>query len=116
MNRPFCHLCSLNHAAVNCIVKGKTYYRKICESCIRKGKKIKPAPPTWYKSGYRKKHVCERCGFRAKYPQKQMAVFHLDGNLKNVTLPNLKSICLNCCVEIELSNTTWKPATITPDF
>lgn len=116
MNRPFCQLCSINQVAINCIVKEKRYYRKICESCIRKGKKIKPVPPQWYKSGYRKKSICERCGFRAKFPEKQMAVFHLDGNLKNITMTNLKSICLNCCIEIEHSNTTWKPATLTPDF
>lgn len=116
MNRPFCQLCGLNQAAVNCKVKNKTYYRKICDSCIRKGKKLKPLPPIWYKSGYRKKHICDRCGFRAKFTEKQMTVYHLDGNLKNVLLTNLKTICLNCSVELSYSNTAWRQASITPDF
>ena len=117
MNRPICPVCTQRPVAVNYIKDGITHYRKICDSCIRQGKKLKPIPPGWIKSGYRKKDRCEVCGFKAKYPVKQLRVFYLDGNLKNNNHMNLKTVCLNC--QIELSNNPkihWKPSDLTPDF
>jgi hypothetical protein len=88
----------------------------MCDSCIRKGKKLKPVPPAWFRSGYRKKIVCEKCGYRAKFPEKQMTVFHLDGNLRNTDSINLKTVCLNCRVEVSASKLPWRESTIIPDF
>ena len=115
MKRPLCQSCNLNPAAVNYHSNGKTRYRRQCDSCLRKGKKIKLVP-AWYKAGYRKKNVCDKCGFRARYLDKQMSVFHLDGNLKNIGEFNLKTVCLNCRVEIHQSGSVWRESPITPDF
>jgi hypothetical protein len=102
--------------AINCHRNDKVYYRKVCDVCARAGKKLKPTPPAWYKSGYRKKPVCEKCGFRSKYTERQMSVFYVDGNMKNNTAPNLKSVCLNCRVELAQSRSGWREAPLTPDF
>jgi len=116
MQRPLCVVCNSNPAAINYIKEGQHHYRKLCDSCIRKGKKLKPIPPNWFKSGYRKKSVCEKCGYRGKYPEKQMTVFHIDGNLKNTSTPNLRTLCLNCRVEVAASRLPWKESPLTPDF
>ena len=116
MQRPLCAVCNHTPAAINYIKEGHHHYRKLCDSCIRKGKKLKPIPPNWFKSGYRKKSVCEKCGYRGKYPEKQMTVFHIDGNLKNISTQNLKTLCLNCRVEIAASRLPWRESPLTPDF
>ena len=97
--RPICLTCNQNPVAVNYRTGDKIRYRKLCNACIKKGKKVK-AVPAWFRAGYRKKSHCERCGFKAKYLDKQMSVYHLDGNLRNVATINLKTVCLNCRVEI----------------
>lgn len=116
MLRPICPICNQNEVAINYRSNGQTRYRKICSACDRKGKRLKPVPPLWYKSGYRKKAVCDKCGYHAKYPAKQMSVFHVDGNLRNTNAFNLKSVCLNCRVEILEGKLPWKEAPLTPDF
>ena len=113
--RPICNACNQNSAAINYISNGKTRYRKLCNICIKKGRKIKAVPP-WYKAGYRKKLICEHCGFRAKFVEKQMTVFHIDGNLKNTNSHNLKTVCLNCRVEFANSKLSWRESPIIPDF
>lgn len=115
-NRPLCPTCSHNPVAVNCRNGIKTYYRKQCDACIRKGKKIKPPAPGWFKLGYRKKPQCERCGFKAVLPNAQLNVFHVDGNLKNNDRTNLKTICLNCTQEVYKSKLPWKSSPVVPDF
>lgn len=114
--RPICPLCNQNPVAINYTSNGNTRYRKICNSCARKGKKIKPVVPAWFRAGYRKKAACEKCGYRAKYPDKQLTVYHIDGNLKNTNLVNLKTVCLNCRVEVAQSRLPWKESPLTPDF
>ena len=116
MQRPLCTICNSYPAAINYIKNDRYHYRKSCDTCIRQGKKLKPKPPVWFKAGYRKKNVCEKCGYRAKYPEKQITVFHIDGNLRNTLSVNLKSICLNCRVEIAHSRLPWRESSITPDF
>ena len=115
MKRPLCQSCNLNLCAINYHSNGKTRYRRQCDSCLRKGKKLKLVP-TWYKAGYRKKLLCDRCGFIAKYPELQMSVFYVDGNLKNNSELNLKSVCLNCRIELHQSNSAWRESSIKPDF
>ena len=116
MFRTLCGLCSQRPVAVNYKRNEQTYYRKICDTCIRKGKKLKPIPPAWFKGGYRKKAKCDRCGYKGKYPEKQMVVYYLDGNLRNNDWLNLQTICLNCHIELTNDKTPWKPAPLTPDF
>jgi hypothetical protein len=115
MKRPLCLVCNQNLAAVNYIKNSQYHYRKMCDSCIRKGKKIK-AVPAWFRAGYRKKQICEWCGYKAKYLDKQMTVYHVDGNLKNVSSQNLKTVCLNCRIELAHSHLPWKESPIIPDF
>ena len=116
MDRPLCTVCNVNNAAINYYSNNKVRYRSVCDSCYRKKKKIKPVAPLWYKRGYRKKAACELCGYRAKYPTKQLSVFHVDGNERNVDSFNLKTVCLNCKVELSLSKTKWQESPIIPDF
>ena len=39
----------------------------------------------------------------------------LDGNLNNNNLRNLKTVCLNCTVEITKADLTWRPGDLEPD-
>lgn len=117
INRKICPVCNKSPVAINYKDKlGNTHYRSLCSPCIHGKKKIKTPVPLWYKTGYRKKANCEKCGFKAKYPEDQLRVFYLDGNLQNTSWSNLKTICLNCQQEIFKMRLPWKPATIVPDF
>lgn len=61
----------------------------------------------WTRSKYKKKTVCDLCGFHSVYPS-QLLVFHVDGSLENIELTNLRTICL-CCVEVvKHRHITWK--------
>ena len=113
--RELCPTCSGRPVAINCIKNGKTYYRKVCDSCSRIGRKLKPNPPAWVKTGYRKKPQCELCGFKLKFPS-QSNVYYVDGNLRNNDWHNLKTVCLNCQQELYKSKVAWKPGEILPDF
>ena len=113
--RPLCPVCNERPVAINCVKNEKTYYRKVCDSCSRKGKKLKPQAPQWFKRGYRKKPQCDQCGFKFKFPD-QSLVYHVDGNLNNTDLNNLKTVCLNCRVELSKSRLPWKAAKVVPDF
>lgn len=115
--RKLCLTCNSRPVAVNYRDrKGQTHYRSLCTSCIHKGRRPKPIPPMWYKQGYRKKDKCEKCGFKAKYIEDQLRVFYLDGDLRNNTWTNLRTICLNCQQEVYKSKLPWKPADLVPDF
>jgi hypothetical protein len=114
MERPLCSLCKGNLAAVNYRVGDKTYYRRICASCARKGKRVKEMPG-WTKTGYKKKLTCERCDFAAKTTH-QIFVFYIDGNLKNNTWLNLRSVCANCRIELNHSKTTWRESPLVADY
>ena len=115
LTRELCPNCRINPVAVNYTREGITHYRNSCSSCIRKGKKLKPEPPAWVRSGYKKTLHCEKCNFKFKLAV-QSVVFHVDGNLKNNNHFNLKTVCLNCQQEVYKSRLPWKPATIVPDF
>ena len=111
--RNLCPTCNNRPVAINYIKENITHYRKQCDVCLRKGKKLKPKSPAWALSGYKKKTHCEKCGFTAKH-QEQLQVFYLDGKLKNNTWANLRTICLNCAIDVYKSKLAWKPG-ITPD-
>ena len=115
MNRPICPACNQRPCAVNYQRDDVIHYRSKCGYCISKRRKIKPAKPRWELAGYKKKSVCDRCGFRSKYSA-QLRVYHIDGNLHNSDFRNLKTVCLNCCEEISRANLPWQPGDLQPDF
>ena len=104
------HLCAVNYIDAHEIV----HYRSKCTICIARGKKIKPPEPRWKATGYKKKPTCDRCGFRAKFSA-QLLVYHVDGNLNNSSLTNLKTICQNCVVDVIKSDLPWMPGDLEPD-
>jgi hypothetical protein len=115
MDRPICPACNQRFCAVNCYRDDRVYYRSRCDRCIRKNRKIKQAKPRWESAGYKKKATCDRCGFRAKYAS-QLLVYHIDGNLNNTGLRNLKTVCLNCVEEIKKTDLPWKAGDLEPDL
>ena len=70
--------------------------------------------PRWQLDGYKKKSACDRCGFRARYSA-QLIVYHVDGDMTNSVVRNLKTICQNCAVEITKVDLPWRPGDLTPD-
>ena len=114
MKRLMC-ACGKNQCAINYHRKGKTYYRSTCDVCGRKKNKLNPRIPGWTKSGYKKKSTCDLCGFPSLYAQ-QITVFHVDGQLKNVALSNLRSICLNCVEVVKHREVTWKRGDLVVDY
>jgi hypothetical protein len=110
--RPLCEYCKIKPAAINYKKAGKVYYRKQCESCIHNGKGY--GVPAWYKSGYRQKTACEKCGFKGQ--PEQFNVYHIDGKLTNVHYNNLKTICANCQRLLQKQGVKWKQGDLVPDF
>jgi protein-arginine kinase activator protein McsA len=114
MSRPLCTTCRGNFAAINYKLNDKIYYRQICSSCARKNKRTKELPG-WTKTGYKKKLICDKCGFKAHTPN-QIFVYYLDGNLKNNNWVNLRSVCANCRIELNNSKTTWRESPLSADY
>jgi hypothetical protein len=112
--RPLCLACNQRPRAVAYHRNDKIQYRRLCEHCICRGRKIKTPEPRWKIAGYKKKTVCDRCGFRAKYSA-QLLVFYVDGNMNNNNLRNLKTICQNCVVEIAKIDLPWQPGDLEAD-
>jgi len=100
-------------AAVNGWHNGKIYYRSKCNPCIRRKKKLPAVKPRWQSAGYKKKLQCDRCGFKGR--SIQLLVYHVDGDLNNVELRNLKTICLNCAAEVTRLELPWRPGGLEPD-
>lgn len=113
--RPICPVCNQRPRAVAYHRNDKIYYRAKCSVCIRKKRKLPPQKPRWELNGYKKKAVCDRCGFKARYAA-QLRVFHVDGNLNNGSLRNLKTICLNCQVDVDKADLIWRPGDLEPDL
>jgi hypothetical protein len=107
MIRPMCSVCNRNPCAANYYRNGIRHYRSKCEDCIRKKKKAKIKEPRWKKLGYSKKTACDLCGFKKTFDS-QMLVFHVDGNLNNNELLNLRTVCLNCVEVLKHREVTWK--------
>ena len=114
MDRPFCSACNQRLCAVNYYHKDITHYRTRCDLCIKKKRRIKPPVPRWQAAGYTKKTTCDRCGFKSKYAA-QLLVYHIDGNLHNTNINNLKTVCLNCTIEIKRADLPWTPGDLLPD-
>lgn len=113
--RLLCSVCEKQPRAVAYHKYDRTYYRSRCNGCIRKQKKLKPQRPRWEESGYKKKPACDRCGFRAKQAALQLMVYHVDGNLNNSELRNLKTVCLNCAAVLTRQEPLWRRGDLEPD-
>lgn len=113
--RPICPICNQRPRAVAYHKYDRIYYRSKCIKCLKKSKKLKQPKPRWELNGYKKKPTCDRCGFKAKY-NSQLLVYHIDGNLNNSGIRNLKTICLNCVEDIKRSDLLWKPGDLEPDL
>jgi hypothetical protein len=114
-DRKICSACNQRPAAINYTRDTITHYRSRCSICISKHRKIKAPVPRWEAAGYKKKTTCDRCGFRSKYSA-QLLVYHIDGNLANSNLRNLKTICRNCVEEVKRADLPWRPGDLQPDF
>jgi hypothetical protein len=114
MDRPLCTACNRKLAAINYRKGNRTHYRKRCDSCERKNRKMRVPKPRWQQSGFKKKLECDRCGFRA-VSGAQILVYHLDGNLNNSNLTNLRNVCLNCTVEITRLDLPWQVGDLSED-
>jgi hypothetical protein len=112
--RPICLACNQRPRAVAYHRGDSVQYRRLCEYCIKRGRRIKTPDPRWKTAGYKKKPTCDRCGFRAKFAA-QLLVYHADGNLHNTSLRNLKTVCQNCVVEIAKTDQTWRHGDLEPD-
>jgi hypothetical protein len=113
--RPLCQACGRNPAAINCYHRDKIYYRPRCNACIRRDRGLPRATPRWQSSGYKKKSVCDRCGFRSRHAA-QLVVYHVNGDLNDCELRNLKTVCLNCIEEIKRLDLPWRRGDIEPDL
>lgn len=112
--RPLCQACSRNPAAINCHRGDRVYYRRLCSSCARRGRQLPRQTPLWESAGYRKNTVCDRCGFRARYSN-QLVVFHVNGDLRDCDVRNLRTVCLNCVVEVSKSDLPWRRGDLEED-
>lgn len=113
--RPLCIVCGKKPAAVNYRKGDSVYFRRRCDSCIRKKRGLKTQTPNWTSAGYKKKPHCEKCGFKAQYKE-QLFVYHVDGNLNNTAYGNLRTVCANCQIEIARSRLGWIQGDLIPDL
>mgnify|MGYP001189719805 FL=1 len=94
--RPLCVSCQAKPRAYAYRKNEKIYWRRLCDTCNRKKSRKRIGGVTaLQRSGYKKKKSCELCGFRAQH-QMQLNVLFVDGNLRNTTSSNLKTVCANC--------------------
>jgi len=110
--RPLCESCRDYPAAINYYKDGNVYYRKKCSVCIRNPKKR--IPPYWKRSGYKPKEFCEKCGYKSRHAE-QFNVFHIDGDLTNCKIKNLKTVCANCQRILHKENIRWRQGDLIPD-
>ena len=114
MIRPICQDCKQRPRAIAYHKYERIYYRSKCSFCLKKSKKLKLPTSKWQTAGYKKKPTCDRCGFKSKYSA-QLLVYHTDGDMNNVAVRNLKTICQNCVIEVARSNLPWRAGDLEPD-
>ena len=110
--RELCNICNVRPVAVNYYKEGRAFYRSKCDHCSRKRTE---GIPQWQRAGYKKKPVCDKCGFSSKYLE-QFNVFYIDGNPGNTRFTNLKTVCANCQRVLHKFKLPWKQGDLTPDF
>ena len=91
-----------------------THYRSRCETCVRKKRGIPSRKPRWARAGFKKKMTCDKCGFKARYSS-QILIYHVDGDLNNTGVKNLKCVCRNCVEEIHKGLLPWLPGDLQVD-
>ena len=112
--RPLCPCCQKSPRAINYYKDKKVFYRKFCESCAKNGGKDR-GTPRWHQLGYRKKDLCEKCGFKSKHSE-QFNVLFVDGDLNNCRPANLKTVCANCQRILQKEGVKWRQGDLLPDF
>jgi hypothetical protein len=110
--RDLCKTCGKRPVAINYHKKGKTFYRSKCDHCARGNKEERPL---WVKAGYKKKNICDKCGFKSTYPE-VFSIFYVDGVLTNNQHSNLKTVCANCQRILHREGVKWKQGDLKPDF
>ena len=110
--RPLCS-CGLRPTAINYKKHGKTFYRSMCNVCLKHG--ADAGAPRWHRSGYRIKNQCDKCGFKSLHSE-VFAVFHVDGDLNNCRPANLKTVCANCSRVLHKENVRWRQGDLVPDL
>lgn len=110
--RELCKKCTKRPVAINYYKDGKAFYRSVCDHCSRNRSE---GNPLWALSGYKKKLVCDKCGFKSQHPD-TFDVFHVDGNLTNCRFTNLKTVCANCQRVLYKEGVKWKQGDLRPDF
>lgn len=95
---------------------GTRQYRSLCYRCfnLKQQNKLPKKIPRYEKVGYKKKLECDLCHFKGVYSS-QTRVWHVDGNINNVQLFNLRTICLNCEEVVKRRHDTWKIGSLEPD-
>ena len=94
--RPLCSECRSKPRAYAYKKRNKIYWRRLCDTCIRKKSKKRIGGVTaLQRSGYKKRNRCELCGFKAQHTV-QLDVLFVDGDLRNTIASNLKTVCANC--------------------
>lgn len=114
MTRPLCPRCRQRPKSIAYHKYQRVYYRSTCSVCAKRAKNNKAPEPRWKIAGYKKKVACDRCGFRGKFAA-QLVVFHVDGNMNNTAVRNLKTICQNCVIEIAKTDLPWRAGDLEPD-
>jgi len=110
--RELCRICKERPVAINYQKNNKTFYRSKCDHCA-KGRKS--GKPLWQLAGYKKKNICDKCGFTSKFAE-QFNVFYVDGNPKNCQFANLKTVCANCQRILHKLKLPWRQGDLKPDF
>lgn len=110
--RNLCKTCKKQPVAVNYIKDSKYYYRSKCDSCSRN---TINRQPKWQLAGYKKANKCDKCGLVSKYSI-IFNVYHIDGDLRNCKINNLKTVCANCQRILHLLKLPWKQGDLTPDL
>jgi hypothetical protein len=108
-----CLACNQRPRAVAYHKDQRVQYRSCVSTVSSEDARNKPPEPRWRSAGYKKKIVCDRCGFRSRYASQ--LVYHVDGNQHNTSLRNLKTVCLNCVEEIKRLDRPWLPGDLEPD-
>lgn len=113
--RPVCTVCRLRPCAINYHRDDRIFYRSKCELCLKDHSVKKLSKPLWQQQGYQKKNRCQRCGFHSNISQ-VFSVYVVDGNLRNITPPNLRTVCANCQILLSVTGEVWKNVDLISDF
>jgi hypothetical protein len=110
--RKLCTICKRKPVAINYVKEGRVFYRSKCDSCARGSKSLRPK---WQLTGYKKSNRCDKCGYTNRYSE-VFDVYHIDGDLNNCRITNLKTVCANCQRILLILGLPWKQGDLTPDL